>query len=83
MLGRTDCGQLAPGKRADVVIWDMTGLEASGAWDPVAALVLCAPVSVRDSFVEGRSVVRDRQLVTSDLPTIQQNAATSLKRLMD
>ena len=83
MLGRTDCGQLAPGKRADVVIWDMSGLEASGAWDPVAALVLCAPVSVRDSFVEGRSVVRDRQLVTSDLPTIQQNAVTSLKRLMD
>lgn len=82
MLGRTDCGQLAPGKRADFVIWDMSGLETSGAWDPVAALVLCAPVGVRDSYVEGKAVVREGRLVSSDLATIQMNASKSLMRLM-
>ena len=82
MLGRQDCGRLVVGKRADFVIWDMSGLEVSGAWDPVAALVLCAPVSVRDTYVEGRAVVRDGRLVKSDLLAIQSNAAKSLKRLM-
>ena len=82
MLGRGDCGYLAPGKRADFVVWNMAGLETSGAWDPVAALVLCAPVSVRDSFVEGEAVVREGQLVRSDLRAIQTSAAKSLKRLM-
>jgi len=67
VLGRTDVGALAVGKRADIAIWDMSGINAAGSWDPVAALVLCAPNRVRDLFVEGRQVVRDRQMVRIDL----------------
>lgn len=70
VLGRPDCGVLAPGKRADVAIWDVSGLEAAGAWDPVAALVLCGPPKVKHLFVEGRQVVRDGQVVTIDLPRV-------------
>ncbi|AQS47585.1 8-oxoguanine deaminase [Thioclava nitratireducens] len=70
VLGRPDCGILAPGKRADVAIWDVSGLEAAGAWDPVAALVLCGPPKVKHLFVEGRQVVRDGQVVTIDLPRV-------------
>lgn len=75
VLGRGDCGSLEPGKRADLAIWDMRGIEAAGAWDPVAALVLCGPTRVRDLFVEGRQVVRDGQMATLDLPRAieQQN----------
>ena len=51
VLGRPDCGVLAPRKRADVAIWDVSGLEAAGAWDPVAALVLCGPPKVKHSSV--------------------------------
>ncbi|PWE51223.1 8-oxoguanine deaminase [Thioclava sp. NG1] len=70
VLGRPDCGVLAPGKRADVAIWDVSGLAAAGAWDPVAALVLCGPPKVKHLFVEGRQVVRDGQVVTIDLPRV-------------
>jgi cytosine/adenosine deaminase-related metal-dependent hydrolase len=68
VLGRDDLGVLAPGKRADLAIWDLRGVEAAGSWDPVAALVLCGPTRVRDLIVEGRQVVRGGQLVTLDLP---------------
>lgn len=74
VLGRDDCGQLAVGKRADVAIWDVSGVESAGSWDP-AALLLAGPTRVRDLFVEGRQVVRDGQMVTIDLPRVieQQN----------
>lgn len=68
VLGRPDCGSLQSGKRADIAIWDVSGIEAAGSWDPVAALVLCGPNRVRDLFVEGRQVVQDGQLTTIDLP---------------
>jgi cytosine/adenosine deaminase-related metal-dependent hydrolase len=67
VLGRDDLGTVEVGKRADLAIWDMSGVEAAGAWDPVAALVLCGPTRVRHLVVDGRQVVRDRQIVTLDL----------------
>ncbi len=67
VLGRDDCGQIAPGMRADIAIWDVSGIESAGSWDP-AALLLAGPQRVRDLFVEGRQVVRDGQLTTIDLP---------------
>ena len=67
VLGRSDCGSLEPGKRADIALWDLRGIEAAGAWDPVAALVLCGPQRVRDLWVEGRHVVRDGHLATINL----------------
>ena len=74
VLGRNDCGQLTPGKRADIAIWDMTGIEAAGSWDK-AALLLAGPHKVRHLFVEGRQIVRDFHLTTQDLPRLleQQN----------
>ncbi|OOY33043.1 8-oxoguanine deaminase [Thioclava sp. F36-6] len=82
VLGRLDCGVLAPGKRADVAIWDVSGLEAAGAWDPVAALVLCGPPKVKHLFVEGRQVVRDGQVVTIDLPRVIETQNRLAARLM-
>ncbi|WPZ21062.1 8-oxoguanine deaminase [Sulfitobacter faviae] len=66
VLGRPDCGRLMPGKRADVAIWDVSGVHSAGSWDP-AALLLAGPTAVRDLFVEGRQVVRDGQITTIDL----------------
>ncbi|MFN6926047.1 MAG: 8-oxoguanine deaminase, partial [Tabrizicola sp.] len=68
VLGRDDLGAIEVGKRADLAIWDVSGIEAAGAWDPVAALVLCGQTRVRDLIVEGRQVVRGGQLTTLDLP---------------
>ena len=82
VLGRPDCGSLEPGKRADIAVWDLSGIEAAGAWDPVAALVFCGPTRVRDLFVEGRQVVRDGQLTTIDLPRVIEHQTRLARRLM-
>lgn len=81
VLGRHDCGSLVPGKRADLAIWDMRGIEAAGAWDPVAALMLCGPTRVRDLFVEGRQVVRDGRMTTIDLPRVIERQNALARRL--
>ena len=70
VLGRDDLGSVEPGKRADLAVWDMRGVEAAGSWDPVAALVLSGPTRVRHLVVEGRQVVRDGQMVTLDLASV-------------
>ena len=82
VLGRDDCGALEPGRRADLAIWNIGGIEAAGAWDPVAALVFCGPQKVRDLFVEGRQVVRDWQVTTLDLPLVIERQARLAARLM-
>ncbi len=69
VLGRDDCGQIAPGKRADLAIWDTRGVESAGSWDK-AALLLAGPTRVRDLFVEGRAVVREGRMVTIDLAAV-------------
>ncbi|MCT2538770.1 8-oxoguanine deaminase [Sedimentimonas flavescens] len=81
VLGRPDCGSLEVGKRADVAIWDVSGLEAAGAWDPVAALLLAGPPRVRHLFVEGRQVVRDGQITTLDLPRVIETQNRLARRL--
>ncbi|SLN31512.1 8-oxoguanine deaminase [Falsiruegeria litorea R37] len=69
VLNRPDCGRLAPGKRADIAIWDVTGVESAGSWDP-AALLLAGPTKVKHLFVEGRQVVRDSHVTSIDLPRV-------------
>ncbi|MGH1416566.1 MAG: 8-oxoguanine deaminase [Pelagimonas sp.] len=66
VLGRSDCGQIAVGKRADIALWDVTGVESAGSWDP-AALLLAGPTQVKHLLVEGRQVVRDGHVTGIDL----------------
>ena len=81
MLGRTDCGSLEVGKRADFAVWDVSGPSSLGAWDKVAGLLLAPPPQVRDLFVEGRAVVRDGVLTQADRGAICRAAEASLDRL--
>jgi cytosine/adenosine deaminase-related metal-dependent hydrolase len=81
VLGRPECGALSVGKRADVAIWDMSGLEAAGSWDPVAFL-LAGPMRVKDLIVEGRRVVAEGQMVTLDLGKVVERQNRLARRLM-
>ena len=81
VLGRDDCGQLAVGKRADIAIWDVSGVEAAGSWDP-GALLLAGPLKVRDLFVEGRQVVGDGRMLTIEMPVLVQRQNQLARRLM-
>ena len=82
VLGRSDCGQLAVGKRADVALWDVTGIDSAGSWDP-AALVLAGPQKVRHLFVEGRQIVRDGHVTTLDLPVVLERQTRLAAALAD
>ena len=82
VLGRDDCGQIAVGKRADIAVWDVSGVETAGSWD-AAALLLAGPSKVRDLFVEGQQVVRDGQMVTIDLPRVIERQNVLARGLME
>jgi 8-oxoguanine deaminase len=69
-LGRTDIGSLEPGMRADIALFDLRDPVYSGAEDPVAALLLCAPTAVRTLVVEGRVVVDEHKLTTINMEPI-------------
>ncbi len=81
-LGRSaELGSIEVGKRADLAIWDVTGINSAGVWDPVAGLVLSPPGQVRDLLVEGQGVVRDGRLTGIDLKQVlarQQDLALKL-----
>ena len=69
-LGRDDIGTLQAGKRADIALFDLQDVGYSGAEDPVAALLLCAPAPVHTLVIEGRVVVENRQLRTLRLDPV-------------
>ena len=81
VLGRADCGQIAVGKRADIAIWDVSGVEAAGSWDPAAPL-LAGPTRVKHLIVEGRQVVRDGHVATLDLPRVIERQNSLARALM-
>ena len=72
-LGRDDIGQIAPGMRADIAAWDVSGIESAGSWD-AAALCLAGPGRVHDLWVEGRRVVAEGRLTTVDVPALAEAA---------
>ncbi|MFT9025663.1 8-oxoguanine deaminase [Acetobacter indonesiensis] len=67
VLGRNDIGYLIPGMAADIVAFDLRGIDYAGAQsDPVAALLFCTPQRVAYSIVNGRILIRDGQFTTHD-----------------
>lgn len=66
-LGRDDLGTLEPGARADVCVYDLSGVADAGVADAVAGLVWAAPGRrPRDVLVDGEVVVRDGVLTRAD-----------------
>ncbi|MEO8364148.1 MAG: amidohydrolase family protein, partial [Ilumatobacteraceae bacterium] len=66
-LGRVgEIGEISLGAVGDLAVWSLTGPQFAGAIaDPIEAWLRCGPVSVRDTIVHGRSVVRNGQLVST------------------
>ena len=63
ILGRPECGRIQIGARGDLAIWDISGIDSAGSWDP-AALLLAGPKRVKHLVVEGRIIVCDGNIVT-------------------
>lgn len=80
VLGRGDIGQLAVGKAADFIAFDLNRLDYAGALhDPLAALLFCAPQRVDLSVINGQIVVEDGELRTIALrPVVEKHNRVSL-----
>jgi cytosine/adenosine deaminase-related metal-dependent hydrolase len=69
LLGRDDVGVLAPGMAADFIVINLNRLGYAGGYqhDALATVMLCTPVNVDYSVINGRFVVREGQLVNVEL----------------
>jgi 8-oxoguanine deaminase len=84
VLGRGDIGALTPGRCADFFAVDLRQPTFAGALhDPVAAVVLCAPVPAAWTYVHGRAIVREGRLVTVDLPRVIEEHARIARELVE
>jgi 5-methylthioadenosine/S-adenosylhomocysteine deaminase len=78
-----ETGSLVPGKAADVVAVDMNCLESRPLYHPLSQLVYASGREhVTHVWVAGKALLRDRQLTTLDLETIQAKATLWQERLM-
>lgn len=76
-------GALAPGHRADLILVDLTGPHTQPLHDFAATLVHSARSSdVLTTVVDGRVLMRDRRLLTLDVPEIVSELSGRLDELV-
>ncbi len=79
-----EVGSIEVGKRADLTIVDLSGPHLCPTGDPVATLVYSARSDdVRDVFVGGRALLRDRRPTTLDPAAIVATARRQAARLAE
>jgi cytosine/adenosine deaminase-related metal-dependent hydrolase len=83
-LMRDDLGRIAPNKRADLVLVDLTVPQMRPARDPLRSFVYhAADRAVRDVFVDGRQVVADGKVLTLDQSAAADRLSRAQQRMMD
>ena len=80
ILGRTECGRIQAGARGDLAIWDISGIDSAGSWDP-AAMLLAGPRKVKHLIVEGRIIVSYGNLITINMEEVFKEAKRLVKNL--
>jgi 8-oxoguanine deaminase len=68
--GRTDIGEIAVGKMADLALFKLDELRFSGAGDPLAALVLCGAHRADRVMLGGRWLVENGQIPGLDISAL-------------
>ncbi|KUO22881.1 amidohydrolase [Streptomyces dysideae] len=77
-------GSIAPGRRADIVLVDLAGPHTQPVHDLAATLVHSARSSdVRTTIVDGRILMRDRELLTLDVPAVVRELGERMPALLD
>jgi 5-methylthioadenosine/S-adenosylhomocysteine deaminase len=77
-------GSLAPGRRADIILVDLTGPHTQPIHDLAATIVHSARSSdVRTTIVDGRVLMRDRALLTIDVPAVVKTIRERTPALLD
>ncbi|WP_406266123.1 amidohydrolase [Streptomyces sp. NBC_00191] len=77
-------GALAPGRRADLILVDLSGPHTQPLHDIAATLVHSARSGdVRTTVVDGRVLMRDRRLLTVDVPAVAAELSERLPALTE
>jgi 5-methylthioadenosine/S-adenosylhomocysteine deaminase len=77
-------GSLAPGRRADIILVDVGGPHTQPIHDLAATLVHSARSSdVRTTIVDGRVLMRDRELLTIDVSAVVAEMQERMPALLD
>jgi 5-methylthioadenosine/S-adenosylhomocysteine deaminase len=77
-------GSIAPGRRADIILVDLTGPHTQPIHDLAATLVHSARSSdVSTTIVDGRVLMRDRELLTIDVPAVVKEMGERMPALLD
>ncbi|MEI5099952.1 amidohydrolase [Streptomyces sp. PmtG] len=77
-------GSLAPGRRADIVLVDLTGPRTQPVHDLAATLVHSARAGdVTTTIVDGEVLMRDRELLTVDVAAVAGELAERLPALVE
>jgi len=82
VLGRSDIGQLAPGKQADLAMFKLDSLRFSGSHDPVAALLLCGADRADRVMVGGQWRVVDGAIPDLDVAGLIAEHSAAARKLV-
>ena len=80
-----EIGSIEPGKRADLAVLDLSGPHATPEGDDVFGRIVYSgrAEDVRDVVIDGRLVMRNRELLTLDAAAITARARTHAARVAD
>jgi len=79
--GRSDIGEIAVGKMADLALFKLDELRFSGSGDPLAALVLCGAHRADRVMVGGRWIVENGQIPGLDLADLTRRHSAAARTL--
>ncbi len=82
-LGRSDIGEIAVGKQADLALFTLDEPRFSGSDDPLAALILCGATKADAVMVAGNWRVLNGEIDGVDVTELQYNHSAASKRLRE
>ncbi|MDM9650945.1 8-oxoguanine deaminase [Pseudomonas wenzhouensis] len=83
LLGRSDIGELAVGKQADLALFKLDELRFSGSHDPLSALLLCGADRADRVMIGGRWRVIDGQIEGLNVAQLIADHRQAAKQLVN
>jgi 8-oxoguanine deaminase len=81
IMGRSDIGEIAVGKQADIALFKLDEMRFSGHGDPLAALLLCGAHKAQHVMVAGDWRVKNGQIVGVDIESLMQQHHAKAQQL--
>jgi cytosine/adenosine deaminase-related metal-dependent hydrolase len=81
-LGRDDLGRIAPGAKADLLLWEGESLFMAPLRDPIKNIVYSAQAEdLTTVIIDGQIVMRDRLIPGVDIPSLAHDLQAAAERM--